>query len=166
MKEFTYIKLEVIFLMSLNLRAPRILGIVSFVLMLIVFFLSILLYTQIDSFTPLRDAMIETVNSDPTLQESIGLTNESATAEEVTDEAMALLKNSLLIPVIYSVIACAATLFSIIMMNRMPRTSGVLFIIIGVISLLSIIIPILLITAGVMILNRSSKYNKEAGIPA
>lgn len=152
--------------MSLNLRAPRILGIVSFVLLLIGFLLSLVFYTQIDKIDPLRDAMIETVNSDPTIKESIGLTNESVTAEEFIDEAIASIKNALLIPVIYSVIACAATLFSVIMMNKMPRTSGILFIIVGVVSLLSIIIPILLITAGVMILNRWSRYNKEAGIPA
>jgi hypothetical protein len=152
--------------MSLNLRAPKILGIIAFVLLLIGFLLSIVLYTQIDKLDILRDAMIDTYNSDPNVQEGIGLTNEPVTAEEFADEIIAYTKNFLLLPVISSLIACAAILFGIIWMNRFPRTSGVLFIIVGVVSLLSIVIPVLLITAGIMILSRSSKYNKETGIPA
>ncbi|MCE4048341.1 MULTISPECIES: DUF4064 domain-containing protein [Bacillaceae] len=152
--------------MSLNLRAPRILGIVSFVLLLIGFLLSLVFYTQIDKVDILRDSLIDAYNTDPAYQEDLGLENIPSTGEEFADELIVAGKKFLLLPVIFSIIACAATLFSVIMMNKMPRTSGILFIIVGVVSLLSIIIPILLITAGVMILNRWSRYNKEAGIPA
>ncbi|MCM3029014.1 MULTISPECIES: DUF4064 domain-containing protein [unclassified Niallia] len=152
--------------MSLNLRAPRILGIIAFVLLLIGFLISIVLYTQIDKWDILRDSFIDAYNADPTFQEDLGLTNMPSTAEEFADDMITAGKNFLLLPVISSLIACAATLFGIIMMNRLPRTSGVLFIIIGVISLLSVVVPVLLITAGVMILRRSSRYKNEAGIPA
>ncbi|MCT2347673.1 DUF4064 domain-containing protein [Niallia taxi] len=152
--------------MGLNLKAPKILGVVSLVLLVIGFIISLVFYTQIDKQAFIRDAFIEAYNADPVYQESLGLTNLPDTPEAYADEMIVTGKNLLLIPVITSLLACAATLFSTIAMNKLPRTSAVLFIIVGVANLLTVIIPILLITGGIMILNRRSKYNKEAGIPA
>lgn len=151
--------------MGLNLRAPKILGIVSLVLLVIGFILSLLIYTQIDKVDLFRDSLIEAYNSDPIYQENLGLTN-ADTPEGFADGMISTWKNLLLIPVIGAVLSIAATLFSTIAMNKLPRTSAVLFIIVGVANLFTVIIPILLITGGIMILNRWSKYNKEAGIPA
>lgn len=151
--------------MGLNLRAPKILGIVSLVLLVIGFILSLLIYTQIDKVDLFRDSLIEAYNSDPIYQENLGLTN-ADTPEGFADGMISTWKNLLLIPVIGAVLSIAATLFSAIAMNKLPRTSAVLFIIVGVANLFTVIIPILLITGGIMILNRWSKYNKEAGIPA
>ncbi len=151
--------------MGLNLRAPKILGIVSLVLLVIGFIISLLIYTQIDKVDLFRDSLIEAYNSDPIYQENLGLTN-ADTPEGFADGMISTWKNLLLIPVIGAVLSIAATLFSTIAMNKLPRTSAVLFIIVGVANLFTVIIPILLITGGIMILNRWSKYNKEAGIPA
>lgn len=151
--------------MGLNLKVPKILGIVSLVLLVIGFILSLLIYTQIDNVDLFRDSLIEAYNSDPIYQENLGLTN-ADTPEGFADGMISTWKNLLLIPVIGAVLSIAAILFSTIAMNKLPRTSAVLFIIVGVANLFTVIIPILLITGGIMILNRWSKYNKEAGIPA
>ena len=151
--------------MGLNLKMPKILGIVSLVLLVIGFILSLVIYTQIDNVDLFRDSLIEAYNSDPIYQENLGLTN-ADTPEGFADGMISTWKNLLLIPVIGAVLSIAATLFSTIAMNKLPRTGAVLFIIVGVANLFTVIIPILLITGGIMILNRWSKYNKEAGIPA
>ncbi|MDQ0232023.1 DUF4064 domain-containing protein [Metabacillus malikii] len=150
--------------MALNLKVPKILSIISSVLLLLGLLLGLVVFSQADS-PEVKDLISEFYSTDPTIQAN--LEAEDLTFEEFQTGFISTMKGFISISLIATGIALLLNVIGVFIMKKAPRAAAVMFIIIGVLSILTVVIPALLITAGIMIFVKRSKHlNNENTIQA
>lgn len=140
-------------------KVPKILASIACILFFLGLLVSFFVYSQIES-DAVKSFLVDTYNSDPSIQNDPIFQN-ATSAEGFAEEMVTYIKAFAIVPLISLVIITIINLVAIFMVNKLPRTSAIIFIILAVVSFMSVLSPILLIIAGIMIL---VKYKKTIDI--
>lgn len=132
-------------------KAPKILAIVSFGLLIITLIGLTIFTVTLEENTALRTLLTNIFSNDPKAQrENLDM----AVIENTAVNTIVFLKKLLIVPIGYLGLLSIVNGVGLFCMKRFPCGSAVTFIILGALSFFTIIPPILLVTAGIMMLRR------------
>ncbi len=150
--------------MTLNLKVPKILSIISGVLFLLGALVVLIIFLQIDN-PALKDFLHDAYSNDPVIAEELAKNDLEITMDEFIDEMLNLAQGFMGFILTSSILLTVINFVGVFLINKFPRVAATLFIILGVLSLFSVILPALLLTAGIMILvKRSRQLNQPVSM--
>jgi hypothetical protein len=143
-------------------RVPKLLGFISFGVMVLINFSAGLFYFLVSrGYT--ANILTELISSDPKFQREMAGQDGTAAAREIAGGTMNIVEVVLIIFLVFWLLMLFLNLAGILTLKKYPKAAGIIFIVIGVLSLPTLIIPGLLISAGVLILTANKK--KEPSYP-
>ncbi|TSB46035.1 DUF4064 domain-containing protein [Alkalicoccobacillus porphyridii] len=145
------------------MKKIRILSILAFVILAFTFFALLVSVFTIENNETVRAGLVDLYEQDPKVQRDIMAGTDSATIDEFVDESIQIFKSVSIILAVMTFVLLLIIGIGLFLQRRSPKTSGILYVVTGVITLLSVILPVLLIPAGVMSFrqakNQSQKFN-------
>lgn len=143
-------------------RVPKLLGLISFGITVLINFTAGLFYFLVSrGYT--ANVLTELISSDPKFQREMSGQDGTAAAREIADGTMDFVEVVLIIFLVFWLLMLFLNLAGILSIKKNPKAAAVIFIVVGVLSLPTLIIPGLLITSGILILTANKK--KEPSYP-
>ncbi|EAR68229.1 hypothetical protein B14911_26260 [Bacillus sp. NRRL B-14911] len=143
-------------------RVPKLLGLISFGITVLINFTAGLFYFLVSrGYT--ANVLTELISSDPKFQREMSGQDGTAAAREIADGTMDFVEVVLIIFLVFWLLMLFLNLAGILTIKKNPKAAAVIFIVVGVLSLPTLIIPGLLITSGILILTANKK--KEPSYP-
>lgn len=143
-------------------RVPKLLGFISFGITVLINFTAGLFYFLVSrGYT--ANVLTELISSDPKFQREMSGQDGTAAAREIADGTMDFVEVVLIIFLVFWLLMLFLNLAGILTIKKNPKAAAVIFIVVGVLSLPTLIIPGLLITSGILIL--TANKNKEPSYP-
>lgn len=137
-------------------RVPKLLGFISFGVMVLINFTAGLFYFLASrGFT--ANILTELISSDPRFRREMAGQDGTAAAREIAGGTMNFVEAVLILFLVFWLLMLFLNLAGILTLKKNPKAAGIIFIVIGVLSLPALIIPGLLISAGVLILSANKR---------
>jgi hypothetical protein len=143
-------------------RVPKLLGFISIGVMVLINLITGLFYFLVSrGYT--ANILTELISSDPKFQREMAGQDGTAAAREIAGGTMNFIEVMLIIFLVFWLLMLFLNLAGVFTLKKNPKASAVIFIVIGVLSLPTLIIPGLLIPSGILILTANKK--KEPSYP-
>ncbi|MCM3225631.1 DUF4064 domain-containing protein [Terribacillus saccharophilus] len=138
------------------MKTPKTLTMISLVLLTLIFIASLFFTITLPQNQSMEQAVTRYLENDPKYQRTLDtVETPSISADEMAAETMSALQVFFVIPTIYIAIIALIVLIGYTIIPKKPKGAALTLFSAGVLSLVTIIVPVLLFIAGGMLKKRS-----------
>ncbi|MFP7476850.1 DUF4064 domain-containing protein [Terribacillus saccharophilus] len=139
------------------MKAPKTLTMISFILLVSIFIASLLFTITLPQNQSMEQAVTRYLENDPKYQRTLDSDETPAiSSDEMAAETMSALQVFLAIPTVYIAIIAIVVLIGYTIISKRPKGAAFTLFSAGVLSLATIIVPLLLFLAGSMLRKKSA----------